>query len=85
MYIVTMIIVILVIIVDLKIEIAFQLIELYRRWSGTQLSVGYADVLDIALCNTRFYNIFVVNIISHIVGYFWLSIIKTMIGIIHWN
>lgn len=44
MYIVMMII---VIIVDLKIEIAFQLIELYRRWNGTQLSVGHADVLDV--------------------------------------
>lgn len=44
--------------VDLKIEIAFQLIELYKLWSGTQLLIRCVDVLDITLCNNRFYNIY---------------------------
>lgn len=52
-------IVMIIVNVDLKIEIAFQLIEFYRGvernyWSG-------ALIFRITLCNTRFFDIFVVN------------------------
>jgi len=57
----TYIVMMIIVNVDLKIETAFQLIKFYRGvernyWSG-------ALMFRITLCNTRFYDIFVVNVI----------------------